>query len=236
MSGAYPDRLDPCHGWFVSLAPDTIILDIDGTLIDSTYLHALAWTRAFHAGSERPSWFRVHRAIGLGGDKLVGHVLGEAAEDRHGNELRSRWEEEYAALVPEVAVVPGASELIAELQHRGLRIALASSGAQRFTDEALRLLGIAADDVDAVTSADDVDESKPDPDLLQVAMDRAGGTRGVLVGDTTWDVQAAIRSGMPCVGVLTGGFSGQELREAGAVDVVPSVADLLHRDWSAIRA
>jgi HAD superfamily hydrolase (TIGR01549 family) len=218
----------------VNLAPDTILLDIDGTLIDSTYLHALAWTRAFHAMDERASWVRVHRAIGLGGDKLVGHVLGQRAEDRHGNELRSRWEEEYAALVPEVAVLPGASELIHELRQRGLRIALASSGAQRFTDDALSLLGITADDVDAVTSADDVDKSKPDPDILQIAMDRAGGTRGVLVGDTTWDVESAIRSGMPCVAVLSGGISAQELDGAGAVSVVPSVADLQDQDWASL--
>ncbi|MGA8845807.1 MAG: HAD family hydrolase [Nocardioides sp.] len=218
----------------MSPAPDTVLLDIDGTLIDSTYLHALAWTRAFHTAGERAPWVRVHRAIGLGGDKLVEHVIGQDAEDRHGDELRSRWEEEYAALVPEVAALPGASELVHELRRRGLRIALASSGARRFTDDALSLLGITADDVDAVTSADDVDESKPDPDLLQVAMNRAGGTHGVLVGDTTWDVRAAGRSGMPCVAVLTGGFSAQELRDEGAIAVVPSVADLVDQDWASL--
>ena len=211
---------------------DTILLDVDGTLVDSTYLHALAWTRAFRSVSERPAWVRVHRAIGLGGDKLVAHVLDDAAEEEHGDVLRTRWQEEYAALVPEVAAVPGARDLIVELRRQGLRVALASSGAARFTAAALDLLDLTADDVDAVTSADDVEESKPAPDLLGVALERAGGSRGLLVGDTTWDVEAANRSGMDCVAVLTGGFSADELFAAGAIDVVPSVADLLGRDWS----
>lgn len=211
---------------------DTVLLDIDGTLVDSTYLHALAWTRAFASLDERPAWFRVHRAIGLGGDKLVSHVLGPSAEDRHGDELRSRWEQEYAALVPEVAAIPGAAELVTDLRERGLRVALASSGAKRFTVDALEILGIDDDKVAAVTSADDVDKSKPAPDLLDVALDRAGGTHAVLVGDTTWDVESARRSGMPCVAVLTGGFSEHELRSAGAVDVVATVADLVGRDWT----
>ena len=212
--------------------PDTILLDVDGTLVDSTYLHALAWSRAFRSVSEQPSWVRVHRAIGLGGDKLVTHVLGEAGEAEHGDALRSRWEEEYAAVIDEVAVLPGARDLVVELRRRGLRVALASSGVGRFTTAALELLQVDPDEVDAVTTADDVEQSKPAPDLLGVALERAGGVHGVLVGDTTWDVEAAARSGMGCIGVLTGGFSADELAAAGAVDVVGSVADLLGRDWS----
>lgn len=212
---------------------DTILLDVDGTLVDSTYLHALAWTRAFRSVSERPSWARVHRSIGMGGDKLVAHVLDRAAEEEHGDALRERWEQEYAELIGEVAVVPGAHDLVVELRARGLRVALASSGAARFTTESMKLLEISTDDVDAVTSSDDVEQSKPAPDLLGVALERAGGSYGLLVGDTTWDVEAATRSGMDCVAVLTGGFSAHELFEAGAIEVVASVADLLGRDWSA---
>jgi HAD superfamily hydrolase (TIGR01549 family) len=213
---------------------DTILLDVDGTLVDSTYLHALAWTRAFRSVSRQPSWARVHRAIGMGGDKLVEHVLDDATEEEHGDELRSRWEQEYAALIPELAVVPGAHDLIVELRGHGLRVALASSGASRFTATSMELLDITDDDVDAVTSADDVDQSKPAPDLLGVALERAGGSRGLLIGDTTWDVEAAARSGMGCLAVLTGGFSAHELSEAGAIEVVDSVADLLGRDWSGV--
>jgi HAD superfamily hydrolase (TIGR01549 family) len=168
----------------------------------------------------------------MGGDKLVSHVLDSAAEDEHGDELRSRWEREYDALTPEVAAVPGARDLVVELRDRGLRVALASSGAARFTEASMELLGLTADDVDAVTSSDDVEQSKPAPDLLGVALERAGGSRGLLIGDTTWDVEAAARSGMVCVAVLTGGFSAHELSEAGAIEVVSSVADLLGRDWS----
>ena len=139
---------------------DTVLLDVDGTLVDSTYLHALAWLRAFRTIDEKPPWYRVHRTIGMGGDKLVGHVLGDEVEERHGDALRDRWEEEYAALVGEVPAFPGAAELVADVRRQRLRVALASSGAQRFTDDAMELLGVGADDVDAVTSADDADDSK----------------------------------------------------------------------------
>lgn len=211
---------------------DTVLLDIDGTLVDSTYLHAHAWMRAFQGIGESPPWFRVHRAIGMGGDKLVGHVLGDRAEEEHGDALRSRWSEEYAAMLGELPAFPGATDLARRLKEQGLRVALASSGEPQFTDKALEVLGLSEDEVDAVTSADDVDDSKPDPDLLDVALSRAGGRHGVLVGDTTWDVAAAQRSGMPCVAVLTGGFCEAELRSAGAAEVVESVADLLEHDWS----
>lgn len=214
---------------------DTVLLDVDGTLVDSTYLHALAWLRAFRTIDEKPPWYRVHRTIGMGGDKLVGHVLGDEVEERHGDALRDRWEEEYAALVGEVPAFPGAAELVADVRRQRLRVALASSGAQRFTDDAMELLGVGADDVDAVTSADDADDSKPDPDILAIALERAGGHRAVLVGDTTWDVESAERSDMPCVAVLTGGFSERELRDAGAADVVTSVADLVGFDWQGVR-
>lgn len=213
-------------------SPDTILLDVDGTLVDSTYLHALAWVRAFRSVDRRPGWASVHRAIGLGGDKLVAHVLDDAAEDRHGGALRRRWEEEYAALVDEVDPVPGANALIADIRRQGLKVALASSGAERFTARALEVLGISDEDVDAVTSAEDVDESKPEPDLLGVSLKRAGGTHGVLVGDTTWDIRAATKAGMDCIAVLTGGTCAAELRAAGAIEVVPSVGDLVGRSWS----
>lgn len=213
---------------------DTVVLDVDGTLIDSTYLHAHAWMRAFHTADEAPPWHQVHRGIGMGGDKLVAHLLGDPVEAEHGDALRRWWAEEYAKLLHEVPEIPGAHDLVRRLRERGLKVALASSGEPQFTAEALRILRLTERDVDAVTSADDVDDSKPDPDLLGVALERAGGSRGVLVGDTTWDVEAAQRSGMPCVAVLTGGFCEAELREAGAAEVVESVADLLDHDWSSL--
>ena len=216
-----PDRLD------------TVLLDIDGTLIDSTYLHALAWMRAFHTIDETPLWFRVHRAIGMGGDKLVEHVLGAQAESEHGDALRQRWEQEYAEVLDEVPALDGARDLVTAIRDAGLIVALASSGKQRFTEAAMERIGVGEDDVDAVTSSDDVEDSKPEPDLLRVALERAGGRRGVLVGDTTWDVEAATRSGMRCVGVLTGGFSERELRDAGAAEVFDSVADLVDVDFTA---
>jgi HAD superfamily hydrolase (TIGR01549 family) len=206
------------------------LLDIDGTLVDSTYHHAIAWHRAFARHHvEVPLW-RVHRSIGMGGDKLVTEVAGEQVEAEHGDSLRKRWEEEYAALLDEVLPLPGARDLVVDLQQRGHVVVLASSGAERFSHEAVRLLDI-ADEVAAVTSSDDAEESKPEGDIFAVALDQVSGRRGVVVGDTPYDVEAAARLGLACVGLLTGGYSRAELEEAGAALVVDTPADLVGLDW-----
>ena len=129
---------------------DTVLLDVDGTLIDSTYFHALAWIRAFAAHDLTPDWWRVHRTVGMGGDLLVGEVCGREVEDRLGDELRADWADRYRQLLPEVRVFPGARALIDQLQQAGHRVALASSGAQEFTEAALRMLGMAGDEFAAV--------------------------------------------------------------------------------------
>ena len=113
-------------------------------------------------------------------------------------------------------------------------MALASSGKSEFTDAALEKLGLTRDDVDAVTSSDDADNSKPEPDILVAALEEAGGRRGVLVGDATWDAESAGRvpqPGMLCVAVRTGGFSAAELKDAGAVAVYDAVTDLRDGVW-----
>ena len=153
-----------------------VLLDIDGTLVDSTYHHAIAWHRAFGAHHvEVPLW-RIHRTIGMGGDKLVAEVAGDAVEAAHGDDLRARWEEKYAALLDEVSPLPGARDLVLDLHQRGLVVVLASSGAERFSHEAVRLLDV-GDEVAAVTSSSDAEESKPDADILAVALDRVSGER-----------------------------------------------------------
>jgi HAD superfamily hydrolase (TIGR01549 family) len=206
------------------------LLDIDGTLVDSTYHHAIAWHRAFARHHvEVPLW-RVHRCIGMGGDKLVTEVAGERVEAEHGDALREGWEEEYAALLDEVSPLPGARDLVVDLQQRGHVVVLASSGAERFSHEAVRLLDI-ADEVAAVTSSADAEESKPEADIFAVALDRVSGERAVAVGDTPYDVSAAARLGLACVGLLTGGYARAELEEAGAALVVESPADLVGLDW-----
>lgn len=209
------------------------LLDVDGTLVDSTYHHALAWHRALRAHDVSVPLWRVHRTIGMGGDKLVTEVAGEDVEERCGDQLRERWEEEYAAVVEEVPPLTGASDLVRDLCRQGHTVVLASSGAERFTEQAVEVLGV-RDEIAATTSSDDAEESKPDPEILSVALERSGageGARAVAVGDTPYDVEAAARIGLACVGLLSGGYSRAELEEAGAVDVVEVPADLVGRDW-----
>ncbi|MEE3850263.1 HAD family hydrolase [Gordonia sp. LSe1-13] len=210
---------------------DTVLLDVDGTLIDSTYFHALAWIRAFAEHDLTPDWWRVHRTVGMGGDLLVGEVCGDDVEQRLGDDLRTAWADRYRKLLPEVKAFSGTREFIGSLQRAGLRVALASSGAAEFTDAALDILGMTRDQFVAVTSSEDADNSKPEPDILAVALDKAGGGAAVVVGDTVWDVESATRLGARCVAVRSGGFSEAELREAGAVRVVDDVGVLAREGW-----
>ena len=208
--------------------PDTAILDIDGTLVDTNYHHALAWYRAFRRFDlVIPAW-RLHRHIGMGGDQMVAAVAGDDVEEQHGDELREAWTEEFAPLIDEIAPLPGARELLEEVRRRGYRLVLASSGKPDHTDHYLDLLD-ARSLAEAWTTSKDVDATKPAPDLLEVAMSKVDGGRPVLVGDTTWDCIAARRIDVPAVAVLTGGFSAEELRAAGAGWVFDSLVDLRDR-------
>jgi HAD superfamily hydrolase (TIGR01549 family) len=204
---------------------DTVVLDIDGTLVDTNYHHVIAWDRAFrHHDVEVPLW-RVHRAIGMGGDRLVAHVADDRVESHHGDEIRSRWEAEFDRLIDEIRAVEGARELIHGVKDRGLDLVLASSGKKKHVEHYLDLLD-ARSVADGWTTADDVEESKPAPDLLQVAIERVSGTSAVKVGDSVWDCRAAREAGVPSIGLLTGGFSREELSEAGAARVYATVPDL----------
>lgn len=215
------------------MTADAILFDVDGTLVDSTYHHAMAWHRAFARwGLVVPVW-RIHRAIGTGGDRLVAQVAGEEAETERGDDVRAAWREEYAAVVDQVRPLPGASELIRRLAEEGYAVALASSGESAFTDAAVRALGV-GEVVAAVTSSDDAESSKPDPDILLASLDRLGGpARAVVVGDTPYDVEAARRAGLRCVAVLSGGYGPGELTTAGAALVVESLTELVDLDWPA---
>jgi len=211
---------------------DAVLFDIDGTLVDSTYHHALAWHRAFARIGDVPPLWRIHRAIGMGGDKLVAHVAGDETESQHGDKLRDYWREEYLEIRTEVRPLPGATDLVRRLSTAGYRVALASSGDPEFAREAIDLLGV-GDRIEALTTSEDVDASKPEPDLVQATLDRIGEVdRSVFVGDTPYDVEAAARAGMGCIAVLTGGFSRAELTDAGAVLVVESLAELVDADWA----
>jgi HAD superfamily hydrolase (TIGR01549 family) len=208
--------------------PPAAILDIDGTLVDTNYHHAIAWFRAFRQHGEALPVWRIHRHIGMGGDQLVESLCGERVEEEKGDDIRAAEKALYMALIDEVEPFAGARELIHELKERGHAVVLASSAKPDEVDHYLDLLD-ARDVVDAWTDSGDVEATKPEPDLVHAAKDKAGGGDAVMVGDTTWDCEAAGRAGIQTVAVLTGGFSEAELREAGAVAVFGSIEELRAR-------
>jgi HAD superfamily hydrolase (TIGR01549 family) len=204
------------------------VLDVDGTLVDSNYQHALAWYRALRAlGETYPIW-RIHRLIGMGGDQLLPTLAGDEVEQRIGDEARERQGKEVDQMLGEIAPLPGARDLLLAIKGRGHRLVLASSGQQRHVDFALDLLD-ARDIADAWTSSADAEATKPAPDLLQVALKKVGAppdAPSVMIGDSVFDVQAAKNAGMPAIAVRSGGFGDDELRDAGAVAIYDTPGDL----------
>jgi HAD superfamily hydrolase (TIGR01509 family) len=206
------------------------ILDIDGTLVDTNYHHAIAWFRAFREhGIVLPVW-RIHRHIGMGGDQLVQALTDERCERSKGDAIRESEKQCYAELIGEVQTMKGSRELIAELKHRGHAVVFASSAKEDEVDVYLDLLG-ARELADAWTTSADVEATKPAPDLVHAALDKVGAAAGeaVLIGDTPWDVRAALAAEVRTLAVLTGGFAAQELQEAGAAAVFESVDELRSR-------
>jgi HAD superfamily hydrolase (TIGR01509 family) len=163
----------------------------------------------------------------MGGDRLVTAVAGDDVEALAGDGIRVSWEKHYDAVLDHVTPLPGARELLAALRDRGFRVALASSGVPRHTRHAVDVLQ-ADDTAAATTTSEDAAESKPAPELLQVALDRVDADRAVLVGDSVWDVRSGHEARIPVVGLLSGGFGRAELERAGA-DVVCDEAEDLRR-------
>jgi HAD superfamily hydrolase (TIGR01509 family) len=206
------------------------VLDIDGTLVDTNYQHALAWYRAFRRHRiVLPVW-RIHRHIGMGGDQVVRALTDEQTERQLGDEIRAAEKDLYFGLIDEVQPMDGAGELIIDLGRRGHLVVLASSAKEEEVDRYLDLLD-ARDLADGWTTSADVRATKPQPDLVKAALQRVGGSArdAVMVGDTPWDVHAARAAGVPTLAVLTGGFAIEELSESGAAEVFESVADLRAR-------
>jgi HAD superfamily hydrolase (TIGR01509 family) len=203
------------------------ILDIDGTLVDTNYQHAIGWYRAFRRFELILPVWRIHRHIGMGGDQLVEALTGETTEEKLGEDIRSAEKEHYFELIDEVEPMEGARDLIAELGERGHVVVLASSAKEDEVERYLDLLD-ARDLADAWTTSSDVEATKPAPDLVNSALAKVGGSAddAVMVGDTPWDVKAAGGAGVDTLAVLTGGFAVEELRESGASDVFESVAEL----------
>ena len=202
------------------------ILDVDGTLVDTNYHHAIAWWRAFKQHDILvPAW-RIHRSVGMGGDKLIAALCGDDVEEEKGDDIRDAEKALYLALIEEVVLLDGARDLIDELKSRGHSVVLASSAKSNELDHYLDLLD-ARDVVDDWTDSSDVDDTKPDPDLVKAAMKKAGTSEAVMVGDSVWDCKAASRAGIETIAVLTGGFSEDELRDAGASVVFRSLRDFI---------
>ena len=207
--------------------PHAAVLDVDGTLVDTNYHHAIAWYRAFRQHGIVLPLARIHRHIGMGGDQLVAALAGEGTEEREGDDIRAAETALYLALIEEVEPFRDARELIVDLRGRGAIVILASSAKANEVDHYLDLLD-ARDIADAWTTSADVESTKPAPDLVNAALEKSGASaeNAFMVGDTPWDCTAAQDAGVPTHTVLTGGFSEQELREAGAVSVYRSVSDL----------
>jgi HAD superfamily hydrolase (TIGR01549 family) len=206
--------------------PTTVVLDIDGTLVDTNYQHAIAWHRALRDHGYVVQLWEIHRHIGMGGDQIVAALIGEEAERSDGDAIREAEGEAYGELIGEVQAMHGASELLRELQEDGAKTILASSAKAEEVEHYVDLLD-ARDLVEGWTTSADVERTKPHPDLVNVAIEKVGcDGPAVMVGDSTWDIKAAEAAGLPTMAVLTGGFSEQELRDAGAADICKSIGEL----------
>ena len=201
------------------------LLDVDGTLIDTNYQHALAWYLAFREHDITLPVWKIHRAVGMGGDQLVPALVGQEVDQEKGDDIRDKRSDIYEDLIEEVAPFEGAHQLVCDLLERDISVVLASSAAEEELERYLDLLDVRTL-VDAWTTRDDVEQTKPEPDLVKAALEKVDGAEAVMVGDTKWDIEAAARVGVPTVCVMTGGWSRQELQDAGAVQVYESVEEL----------
>ncbi|MBN9184093.1 MAG: HAD family hydrolase [Microbacterium sp.] len=204
----------------------TVLFDIDGTLVDSNYLHVDAWDRALVAVGHPVDVWRIHRGIGMDAGRMLSELVGDD------DALQQRAKDEHARLYADMAdrlrPISGARDLLRELSRRGLTVVLATSAPQEELDALLAVLDL-DEPVDAVTSAEDVDDAKPAPDVVGRALEKAGAaaSEAIMVGDAVWDIESAGRAGVTAVAVLTGGSSADQLRDAGAVAVYDDVASLL---------
>ncbi|MGZ4673955.1 MAG: HAD family hydrolase [Ilumatobacteraceae bacterium] len=214
-----------------------ILFDIDGTLVDSNYVHVYAWVKAFdEVGIAVESW-RIHRSIGMDGKRLLQSLSGDAPDDVQDRlkDLHLRYFREAAPLMKRL---PGVRELLERVRSLGLQVVLATSSSEDELKLSRPVLDC-EDLVSATTSSKDVEVAKPEPTIIEIAMDRAGvdADKAVYVGDAVWDIEACGRAGVPAIGLLSGGVSRGELEQAGAEAVFENAQDLVdHLDDTSISA
>lgn len=211
-----------------------VIFDVDGTLLDTNYLHVVAWIRALRAhGHDTVTMEQVHGAIGIASGQLVEYLTG--GQDDAISRAHADFYEPFA---DDIRAFPRAADLMRACHDAGLRVVLATSGKEKDLDWMLPAIGVQKDLIDGSTTSSDVEAAKPAPDLLQVAMDKSGldPQRTVTIGDTVWDVRAATRSGIRAIAVTCGGIDEPALKDEGAAEVYADPADLLHRFQDSILA
>jgi HAD superfamily hydrolase (TIGR01509 family) len=204
-----------------------VLCDIDGTLVDSNYAHIAAWSRALaEVGAPVDEW-RIHRCIGMDSGKLVATLLGDRADELgdRAKELHSTY---YLERAESLRPLGGARELVTALAGRGIQVVFATSAPEEELEILLEILDVNGS-VAATTSSGDVDAAKPDPDILQVALEKVGidPWNAVMLGDSAWDMRSAAAAGVVSVGLRSGGMGAAELLEAGATAVYDDAAALL---------
>ena len=213
-----------------------LLLDVDGTLVDSTYVHVSTWHRALDEAGATVPHVEVHRRIGKDGGTLVAELLEAAGVDddeerdriaSRAKDLHSRY---YAEAAESLRLLPGARDLVRAASERGWITVLATSAPPSEFREARALLDV-DEFVDAVTTGEDVDQAKPDPTIVAIALERSGvdASDAVMVGDATWDAIAATKLGIRSIAVRTGGIGDDELRAAGFSDIVDDAAAVFAR-------
>jgi HAD superfamily hydrolase (TIGR01509 family) len=208
----------------MAMSSTGVIFDVDGTLADTNYLHVVSWARAFRDAGEDVAMADIHRLIGMGSDLLVEELVGHENDDAVEGHTKL-----FKEMMPEIRAFPRAADLLAEVHRRGAIVALASSASEEQLEAMLEAIAAPDGTIDHVVGADDVDQSKPAPDVFRAALEATGLDPGdaLVVGDTVWDIEAAGKLGLKVVGVVTGGIGRRDLEAAGAIAVYDSVAHLL---------
>ena len=207
-----------------------VLFDVDGTLVDTNYLHTVTWWQAFAQGGHHVVMADIHRAIGMGSDQLLDRLLPDDRDKDADSRLTASHDALYATYWTRLRPLPGAVELLRACKKRGLTVVLASSAGEAESG-VLRGVIDAEDAIDAATFSGDVEHTKPAPDLVEVALEKAAvpAERAVFVGDTVWDAQASRKAGVPCIGLLSGGIGREELADAGTAQIYAGPGELLAR-------